>query len=70
MSGKSRPAHPRSNKYATFKSITTKTITVEGGRRDMKKAKLFIGLNRSKDFFKVLEQFNKIREENAATEGH
>uniref|UniRef100_A0A7S3TVL7 DNA/RNA-binding protein Alba-like domain-containing protein n=1 Tax=Strombidinopsis acuminata TaxID=141414 RepID=A0A7S3TVL7_9SPIT len=56
------------NNYATFGEIRTKTITVQStqgnNRGDSKKAKLFITLNRSKDFFDVMKKFNEIREEN------
>ena len=52
------------NKYATFKEIKTKTITVSGNRGDSKKAKLFITLQRSPDFFENMKKFNEIREEN------
>lgn len=52
------------NQYATFKQIRTKTIAVKGSKGDSKKAKLFITLQRSPDFFANMEKFNKIREEN------
>ena len=54
------------NNYATFQEIRTKTITVQasGGRGDSKKAKLFITLKRSPDFFENMRKFNEIREEN------
>ena len=54
------------NNYATFQEIKTKTITVQGNKGDSKKAKLFITLKRSPDFFENMEKFNKIREENEA----
>ena len=54
------------NNYATFSEIKTKTITVQGNRGDSKKAKLFITLRRSPDFFENMEKFNKVREENEA----
>ena len=64
------------NNYATFKEIRTRTITVQGSRGDSKKAKLFITLQRSDDFFENMKKFNEIREENerlaaknATTEG-
>lgn len=55
-----------SNKYATFKEIRTETITVAAtnNRGDSKKAKLFITLSRSDDFFENMKKFNDIREEN------
>lgn len=55
-----------SNKYATFKEIRTETITVAAtnNRGDSKKAKLFITLSRSEDFFENMKKFNDIREEN------
>ena len=49
------------NKYATFIEIKTKTITVTGDRGESKKAKLFITLKRSPDFFENMEKFNKIK---------
>ena len=52
------------NNYATFKEIKTKTITVVGSRGDSKKAKLFITLSRSENFFENMKKFNEIREEN------
>lgn len=54
------------NKYATFKEIRTETITVQASnnRGDSKKAKLFITLERSADFFENMKKFNEIREEN------
>lgn len=54
------------NNYAKFLKIETKTINVQGNKGDSKKAKLFITLERSKDFFINMENFNKIREENEA----
>ena len=54
------------NNYATFQEIKTKTITVDGDRGDSKKAKLFITIKRSPDFFENMAKFNKIREENEA----
>ena len=54
------------NQYATFLEIKTKTISVQGNKGDSKKAKLFITLKRSKDFFENMEKFNKVREENEA----
>ncbi len=54
------------NNYATFKEIKTKTINVQGNKGESKKAKLFITLERSKEFFENMEKFNKIREENEA----
>ena len=57
------------NKYATFKEIRTETITVQasGNRGDSKKAKLFITLSRSPEFFENMKKFNDIREENEKT---
>ena len=54
------------NKYATFHEIRTETITVQASnnRGDSKKAKLFITLRRSADFFDNMKKFNEIREEN------
>ena len=52
------------NNYAVFKEIRTRTITVQGSRGDSKKAKLFITLKRSDDFFENMKKFNDIREEN------
>jgi hypothetical protein len=52
------------NNYAVFKEIRTRTITVQGSRGDSKKAKLFITLQRSEDFFENMKKFNDIREEN------
>lgn len=52
------------NEYATFKEIRTKTITVQGQKGDSKKAKLFITLQRSENFFENMRKFNEIREEN------
>jgi len=54
------------NNYATFQEIRTKTITVQASnnRGDSKKAKLFITLKRSPDFFENMKKFNEIREEN------
>ena len=52
------------NNYAVFKEIRTRTITVQGARGDSKKAKLFITLQRSEDFFENMKKFNDIREEN------
>jgi len=54
------------NNYAIFKEVKTKTITVSGPRGDSKKAKLFVTLKRSPQFFENMEKFNKIREENEA----
>ena len=54
------------NNYAEFLKIETKTINVQGNKGDSKKAKLFITLKRSADFFTNMENFNKIREENEA----
>ena len=54
------------NQYATFESIKTKTITVQGNKGDSKKAKLLITLKRSSDFAVNMEKFNKVREENEA----
>merc|ERR1712037_289200 len=55
--------------YATFQEIRTKTITVQASnnRGDSKKAKLFITLKRSPDFFENMKKFNEIREENEKT---
>ena len=57
------------NQYATFKSIRTETITVQtsNNRGDSKKAKLFITLKRSAQFFENMKKFNEIREENENT---
>ena len=57
------------NKYATFKQIRTETITVQASnnRGESKKAKLFITLARSPDFFENMKKFNEIREENEKT---
>jgi hypothetical protein len=54
------------NNYATFENIQTKTITVQASnnRGDSKKAKLFITLKRSPEFFENMKRFNEIREEN------
>jgi DNA-binding protein len=52
------------NEYATFKEIRTRTITVQGQKGDSKKAKLFITLQRSPNFFENMRKFNEIREEN------
>lgn len=54
------------NNYATFAEIKTKTITVQASnnRGDSKKAKLFITLKRSPEFFENMKKFNEIREEN------
>ena len=59
------------NNYATFQEIRTKTITVQASgnradakRGDSKKAKLFITLKRSPNFFENMKKFNEIREEN------
>jgi len=54
------------NNYATFQKIQTKTITVQASnnRGDSKKAKLFITLKRSPEFFENMKRFNEIREEN------
>ena len=52
------------NNYATFKEIRTRTITVQGSKGDSKKAKLFITLQRSPEFFENMKKFNEIREEN------
>jgi len=52
------------NNYAVFKEIRTRTITVQGSRGDSNKAKLFITLKRSEDFFENMKKFNDIREEN------
>ena len=60
------------NNYAKFKEIRTRTITVQGSRGDSKKAKLFITLERSNEFFDNMKKFNEIKEENerlAATAG-
>ena len=54
------------NDYATFSEIKTKTINVEGAKGESKKAKLFITLKRSANFFENMEKFNKVREENEA----
>ena len=54
------------NNYAGFQRIETRTITVPGNKGDSKKAKLFITLKRSPEFFENMEKFNKIREENEA----
>merc|ERR1711884_819053 len=47
------------NNYATFQEIRTKTITVQASnnRGDSKKAKLFITLKRSPDFFENMRKF-------------
>ena len=37
---------------------------MQGNRGDSKKAKLFITLKRSEDFFENMKKFNEIREEN------
>jgi len=54
------------NNYASFQEIKTKTITVQASnnRGDSKKAKLFITLKRSPEFFENMKRFNEIREEN------
>ena len=52
------------NNYATFKEIKTRTITVQGFKGDSKKAKLFVILQRSPEFFENMKKFNEIREEN------
>ncbi len=52
------------NEYAVFKSIRTKTISVQGDRGDVKKAKLFIVLERHPNFLENMKKFNEIREEN------
>lgn len=59
------------NNYATFAEIKTKTITVQASnnRGDSKKAKLFITLKRSPDFFENMKKFNEIREENEKKAG-
>ena len=54
------------NNYATFLEIKTKTITVQGNKGDSKKAKLFITLKRSPEFFENMEKFNQVREQNEA----
>lgn len=57
------------NQYASFKEIRTETITVQTSnhRGDSKKAKLFITLKRSAEFFDNMKKFNEIREENEKT---
>ena len=53
------------HEYATLKSITTKTVNLprrEGG--EVRKAKLFIVLEKSAKFEEKIEMFNKIKEEN------
>lgn len=57
------------NQYASFKEIRTETITVQtsNNRGDSKKAKLFITLKRSPEFFENMKKFNEIREENEKT---
>lgn len=57
------------NQYASFKEIRTETITVQtsNNRGDSKKAKLFITLKRSAEFFDNMKKFNEIREENEKT---
>ena len=57
------------NNYAAFLEIRTKTITVQASnnRGDSKKAKLFITLKRSPEFFENMKKFNEIREENEKT---
>merc|ERR1719424_2137455 len=52
------------NKYATFKEIRTRTITVAGSRGDSKKAKLFITLQRGPDFTENMRKFSEIKLEN------
>uniref|UniRef100_A0A7S3N0X9 DNA/RNA-binding protein Alba-like domain-containing protein n=1 Tax=Strombidium inclinatum TaxID=197538 RepID=A0A7S3N0X9_9SPIT len=52
------------NNYAEFAEIKTKTIIVQGQRGDSKKAKLFITLKRSKDFFENMKKFEEIRTQN------
>jgi hypothetical protein len=54
------------NNYASFKEIRTETITVQSSNNkgDSKKAKLFITLKRSAEFFDNMKKFNEIREEN------
>ena len=52
------------NKYATFKEIRTRTITVAGSRGDSKKAKLFITLQRGPDFTENMRRFSEIKLEN------
>ena len=54
------------NDYASFHKIETRTITVDGNKGDSKKAKLFITLKRSANFYENMEKFNKVREENEA----
>lgn len=76
MSGGSGPSRFESylidlcrNQYASFKEIRTETITVQtsNNRGDSKKAKLFITLKRSAEFFDNMKKFNEIREENEKT---
>lgn len=55
---------PHRNKYATFKEIRTRTITVAGSRGDSKKAKLFITLQRGPDFTENMRKFSEIKLEN------
>ena len=57
------------NQYASLKEIRTETITVQtsNNRGDSKKAKLFITLKRSAEFFDNMKKFNEIREENEKT---
>lgn len=58
------------NNYASFASIRTETINVQAStnnRNDSKKAKLFITLKRSPEFFENMKKFNEIREENEKT---
>ena len=53
------------HEYATLKSITTKTVNLprrEGG--EVRKAKLFIVLEKNPKFEEKIEMFNKIKEEN------
>ncbi len=47
-----------------FNSIKTKTISVQGQRGDVKKAKLFITLGRHANFEENIKKFNEIRAEN------
>lgn len=52
------------NKYATFKEIRTRTITVQGNKGDSKKAKLFITLQKGPDFTENMAKFAAIKQEN------
>jgi DNA-binding protein len=53
------------NKYAVIQRIKTKTIEVDGRKGPLKKAKLVVTLQKGKHFDEAMENFEKMRADQA-----